>query len=126
MRNLVTAVVLYHRCKRRRWVEIFGEKHVVQNRDYLSRYTWHLINQRQIARQRRDTQAEQVLNREIKKSAKRDKIQWRISKLEDLTDIKNSWKHIKYETREYTPKFYDIKDIRGNRVPLSKKCRRNC
>ena len=107
-------------------LEIFYEKHVVQNRDYLSRYNWHLINQRQNARQRRDTQAEQVLNREIKKSAKRDKIQWRISKLEDLTDINNSWKHIKYETREYTPKFYDIKDIRGNRVPLSKKCRRNC
>ena len=102
-------------------LEIFDEKHVVQNRDYLSRYTWHLINQRQIARQRRDTQAEQVLNREIKKSAKRDKIQWRINKLEDLTDIKNSWKHIKYEKRDYMPKFYDIKDIRGNRVPLSKK-----
>ena len=102
-------------------LEIFDEKHVVQNRDYFSRYTWHLINQRQIARHRRDTQAEQVLNREIKKSAKRDKIQWRINKLEDLTDIKNSWKHIKYEKRDYMPKFYDIKDIRGNRVPLSKK-----
>ena len=52
-------------------LEIFDEKHVVQNRDYLSRYTWHLVNQRQIARQRSDTQAEQVLNREIKKNAKK-------------------------------------------------------
>lgn len=55
-------------------LEIFDEKHVVQNRDYLSRYTCYLVNQRQIARQRSDTQAEQVLNREIKKNAK-NKIQ---------------------------------------------------
>ena len=71
----------------------------------------HLITQRQIARQRRDTQAKQVLNREIKNSAKRDTIQWRINQLEDLTDINNSWKHIRYEKREYTPKFYDINEI---------------
>lgn len=68
-----------------------------------------------------DAETEAALTREIKKKAKKDKIQWRIRNLENLTDLRHAWKQIKYTKNEYTPRFYDMKDIRGNRVPLSKK-----
>ena len=46
---------------------------------------------------------------------------WRTDKLADLTDTKNAWKQIRFEKQAFTPRFYGLEDIRGNRVPISKK-----
>jgi hypothetical protein len=46
---------------------------------------------------------------------------WRTDKLADLADTKNVWKQIRFEKQTFSPRFYDLKDIRGNRVPISKK-----
>ena len=46
---------------------------------------------------------------------------WRTDKLADLAHTKNVWKQIKFEKQTFSPRFYDLKDIRGNRVPISKK-----
>ena len=99
----------------------FQAKSSRQNREYLSGHTWQLIQSRQEARVRTDYQTENLLNREIKKHAWKDKISWRTDKLADLTDTKNAWKQIRFEKQAFTPRFYDLKDIRGNRVPISKK-----
>ena len=70
---------------------------------------------------RHDYHIENLLNREIKKHARKDKMTWRTNKLADLTDIKMAWKLIRFEKQTFTPRFYDLKGIRGNRVPISKK-----
>jgi len=70
---------------------------------------------------RSDYQTENLLNREIKKHVRKDKMTWRTDKLADLAHTKNVWKQIKFEKQTFSPRFYDLKDIRGNRVPISKK-----
>ena len=40
---------------------------------------------------------------------------WRTDKLADLAHTKNVWKQIKFEKQTFSPRFYDLKDIRGNR-----------
>ena len=99
----------------------FQTKSPRQNRDYLSGQTWQLIQQRQSMRDQRDVRAELRLNWEIKKSARRDKLSWKRSNLEDLTDTRKAWKTIRFEKQTFSPKYFAMKDIRGNRVPLSKK-----
>ena len=68
------------------------EIHPLQNRDYISANTWDLIEQRQKAREEENQEEEDKLNKEIKKSARKDKLKWRTDKLEDLTDLRSSWK----------------------------------
>ena len=97
------------------------EIHPLQNRDYISANTWDLIEKRQTARENENQEEEDTLNKDIKKSARQDKLKWRTNKLEDLTDLRSSWKNIKFEKQNFTPNYYSMKDIRGNRVPITKK-----
>ena len=80
-----------------------------------------MIEDRQRARENNQMEEEKRLNREIAKNARKDKQQWKIQKLSNLTDPKECWKQIKYEKSDFTPNFYSIKDIRGNHVPTSEK-----
>ena len=57
-------------------------------------------------RDQRDVRAELRLNREIKKSARRDKLSWKRSNLEDLTDTKRVWKTIRFEKQTFSPKYF--------------------
>jgi len=92
-----------------------------QNTEYISSETWTLIKERETARIRGDVEEEQRLNKAIKKAARQDKKQWRIQKLEEWSDPRSNWKHLKREKAEFKPNFYGMKDLEGNRVPLNKK-----
>jgi hypothetical protein len=52
---------------------------------------------------------------------KYNKQQWKFTKLEDLTDCREYWKNIKFEKSNFTPNFYNMKDVHGNLVPNSQK-----
>ena len=80
-----------------------------------------IIKQKQKARKRHDQAREHELNKEIKKGARRDKKLWRTRKLEEWSDPRKNWKHIKREKSEFKPNFYGMKDLEGNRVPLNQK-----
>ena len=99
----------------------FCRKNRNQIRNYISQHTWQLIENRQRARDNNLTEEEKRLNREITKNAKHDKQQWKLQKFNDLTDPKECWKQIKHEKSTFTPNYYSMKDIRGNRVPNSEK-----
>ena len=99
----------------------FYRKHHSQTHSYISQHTWQMIEDRQRARENNQLEEEKRLNREIAKNARKDKQQWKIQKLSNLTDSKECWKQIKYEKSDFTPNFYSIKDIRGNHVPTSEK-----
>ena len=100
---------------------ILPRKNKAINRSYISGTTWNLIEERQKARENGDCVEESRLNKEVSKSAKRDKQQWKLNKLEDLTDCRECWKNIKFEKSNFTPNFYSMKDVHGNRVPNSQK-----
>lgn len=99
----------------------FSKRHQKPNRYYLTEETWRLIEQRQQARTRQDHDMEKTLNAEIRKQAKADKTAWKIQQLETLTDTKQAWKEIRATKHNYFPNFYNIKDIRDNRVPMTQK-----
>ena len=81
----------------------FEAKSSRQNCEYLSGLKWQFIQSRQEARLRRDYQTENLLNREIKKHARKDKMTWGTSKLADLTGTKTAWKQIRFEKQIITP-----------------------
>lgn len=99
----------------------FSKRRKKQNRHYLTEGTWRLIEQRQQARTRHDHDREKTLNAEIKKQAQADKTAWKIQQLETLTDTRQAWKEIRTTKHNYSPNFYNMKDIRGNRVPMTQK-----
>ena len=84
---------------------ILPRKNKAINRSYISGTTWNLIEERQKARENGDCVEESRLNKEVSKSAKRDKQQWKLNKLEDLTDCRECWKNIKFEKSNFTPEF---------------------
>ena len=92
-----------------------------QNHGYLSEHTWQLIQERQISREQNQVMEEKRLNREISRSAKNDRQTWKTQRLGDLTNPRECWKAIKFEKSNFMPNFYNLKDIRGNRVPNSEK-----
>ncbi len=99
----------------------FSKRREKQNRHYLTEGTWGLIEQRQQPRTRDDHDMEKTLNAEIKKQAKADKTAWKIQQLETLTDTRQAWKQIRTTKKNYSPNFYNMKDIRGNRTSMTQK-----
>jgi hypothetical protein len=97
------------------------QKHKSQNQPYISEVTWRLIEDRQQARNEGNMAEEHRLNKDIAKQAKHDKQNWKVQKLGDLTDRRECWKNIRFEKSTFTPNFYSMKDISGNRVPNSQK-----
>ena len=69
------------------------------------------------------TQEEKLLNRDIARQARKDKQAWKIERLQDLTDTRESWRNIKLEKKPFVPNFYNMKDIYGRRVPMHQKAR---
>ena len=61
------------------------------------------------------------MNREIVKQARCDKQKWTLERLEDLTDVRTSWRNIQFEKKAFTPNFYNMKDIHGRQAPINKK-----
>jgi hypothetical protein len=98
--------------------------HRDQNREYISQTTWNLIEERQAARFSGHAEYEMRLNKEIAKQARKDGQNFKIQNFEDLTDKRKCWQHIRMEKKVFTPNFYSMRDIRGNRVPDIKKGRR--
>ena len=61
------------------------------------------------------------MNREITKQARKDKQMWKVERLQELSDVKEAWRNIRYEKKPFIPNFYSMKDMHGNRVPMIKK-----
>ena len=97
------------------------QKHKSQNQPYISEVIWRLIEDRQQARNKGNMAEEHRLNKNIAKQAKHDKQNWTVQKLGDLTDRRECWKNIRFEKSTFTPNFYSMKDISGNRIPNSQK-----
>ena len=95
-----------------------SKKSKEQKREYLTASTWNLIEERQNARNHGNTAEENRLNRDIARQARKEQRQFRIQCLEDLSDTRKCWQHIKMERKTFTPNFYSMKDIHGNRTPI--------
>ena len=83
-------------------------KSIRQKQIYLSGHTWQLIWQRQRMREQRTSVKNSFWTGEIKKRARRDKLTWKLNKLEDRTDSKAAWKEVRREKQSFMPKFYDF------------------
>ena len=68
-----------------------------QNYEYISEETLQKIQAREKNRQQCNAEKEQELNKEIKKGARKDKMKWRTNMLEQWSDPRSNWKHIKRE-----------------------------
>ena len=119
--DMVTNCAGFVSCVKIAASQAFSKKNRRTMKPYISRDTWRLIEDRQAARLHGRTDQEKVINREIIKQARRDKQNWKLERLQDLTDIKTSWRNIRIEKKETSPKFYNMRDIHGNRVPVNKK-----
>ena len=99
----------------------FKKKDKKAVKPYISAETWQLLEDRQLARNHGRTEKEKTINREIVKQARCGKRKWTLERLQDLTDVKTSWRNVKFEKKAFTPNFYTMKDIHGNQVPIDKK-----
>ena len=99
----------------------FLRRHKVIAKPYLSDKTWQLIKDRQTARNNGRMEEEKALNREVTKQARKDKQMWKVERLQDLSDVKEAWRNIRYEKKPFIPNFYSMKDIHGKRVPMNEK-----
>ncbi len=95
----------------------------LQKQHYLTQATWQLIEERQACRDRGDTINEQIVNRKIKKEAKKDKRAHRIKEMEEGIRLKEKWNGIKKERKIFTPNHTKQQDIRGNRIPLGQRAK---
>ena len=67
----------------------------------LTASTWNLIEERQNARNHGNVVDENRLNRDIARQARKDKRQFRIQCLEDLSE--KCWQHLRLERKTFTP-----------------------
>ena len=101
--------------------QFFKKRNKMTVKPYISTETWRLIEDRQVAQNHGRIDEEKTINREIVKHARHDKQRWTLERLQDLTDVRTSWRNIKFEKKAFRPNFYNMKNIHGNRVPLNKK-----
>ena len=93
--------------------------HKNQNREYISQTTWNLIKERQAARVSGQAENEKRLNKEIAKQTRKNRQIFKIQNLEALMDKWKCWQHIRMENNVFTTNSYSMRDICGNRVPVT-------
>ena len=64
---------------------------------------------------KKNTEERTRLSKIIKKAAKKDREQFNINMLEEITDEKEGWKIIRYLNRTYKPKPNTIQDKSGRK-----------
>jgi len=87
-----------------------------QKQSYIRADTWQLIEDRQTAHIEGDEQKVTALSKQIKKEARKDRLQHRKNTLEQCAEMKEKWQGIKNEKRQFQPNFTKLRDISGDRV----------
>ena len=87
-----------------------------QKRNYISRRTWNLIEQRQSAHEAENHQVVKELTRQIKKNARKDRKDTILNSLKELPDARETWQGVKDLKREPQPQFIRLRDLNGELV----------
>ena len=87
-----------------------------QRRNYISRKTWNLIQERQNEHQNGDSQAVDPLNNEIRRGAKKDRKDAHLNSLRELPDAGENWQGVKELKRDPAPKFVRLRNLQGQLV----------
>ena len=92
-----------------------------QQRGYISRNTWDLIEKRQAAHEQGRNVEVIELNRNISVNAKKDKRSHVLDSLKEMPAQKEKWQGVRGLKSGFKPRFTQLKDIRGNFVPPKKR-----
>lgn len=94
-----------------------------QKKQYISQYTWELIEQRQRARESGDAEEEKNLTKLIKTAARKDKQNYVVQTLETRGSAREQWQGIKNLKTKFVPNYTKLKDMRGSRVPYGERAK---
>jgi len=87
---------------------------------YISKETWDLMERRVKEVELGNTETAEGLTTMIQKQCRRDKLKWRLERLEESDQHGYKWEELKTMKKKFTPQFAKLKDNEGKHIPVAK------
>ena len=89
-------------------------------RDYISAETWELIKTRDAMIKDGCSERLKIINKCIKKEARKDRLRHTLATLDKSLDVKDRWLGIRKIKKPFTPAVYELRDKHGRPTPPCK------